>query len=366
MELENERNEENEIGTRYREYCGNLTRFINGGCLSRFDRLLSLVLPGLPYRRNADCILREKGRLESCDFTETLQTVSVAVKPYTGRNRHVIRMAEYLDTYLKDDLLVAFVAGSLGTGEEIRYSDFDGFVILKDVVFQSRRRLIATARLLNKALHIMLDFDPLQHHGWFVLAESELRRFPDFYFPVSLLEYSRSIPGNKGFVQVVQVYRSDKEFRRSFRELSDGFSSSLRAIREPLDMYGLKSVLSQFMLLPSFYIQARTGVPIFKKFSFDEARKEFSATEWSIMEEVSKIREEWGYEVTPWKRRVMTNPDPFMRRGSRRLSPKVPRKIRERLNPSFFNRMENLSCRMRERICKPDASRTCSRENNYG
>jgi hypothetical protein len=35
-------------------------------------------------------------------------------------------MAEYLDNHLKDDLLVAFVAGSLGSGEEIRYSDFDG------------------------------------------------------------------------------------------------------------------------------------------------------------------------------------------------------------------------------------------------
>jgi len=350
MELENERNEENEIGTRYREYCGSLTRFVNGGCLSRYDRLLSLVLPGFPYRRNADHILREKERLEACDFSGTLQTVPVAVQPYTGRNKHVIRMADYLENHLKDDLLAAFVAGSLGTGEEIRYSDFDGIVILKDVVFDSRGRLIAAARRLNKALHIMLDFDPLQHHGWFVLAESELRRFPDFYFPVSLLEYSRSIPGNKGFVQDVQVYRSDKEFRRSFRELSDGFSRSLRAIREPLDMYGLKSVLSQFMLLPSFYIQARTGIAIFKKFSFEEARKDFTESEWSIMEEVSNIREEWGYELTPWKRRIMTNPDPFMRRVSRRLSPKVPRKTREQLTPDFFKRMENLAYRMRERI----------------
>ncbi len=53
---------------------------------------------------------------------------------------------------VKDDLFGAYVHGSLGTYEEIGYSDFDALVIIKDDVFHSRQRLAALAAELGPIL----------------------------------------------------------------------------------------------------------------------------------------------------------------------------------------------------------------------
>lgn len=87
------------LSTRQNEVQYALSAYVNGGCFSARDRLLSLALPTIPPGQH-----RRQPGWRVCA-------------------RH-----------------------SLGTGDEIAYSDFDALVILKDDVLRSPEQLARTAR----------------------------------------------------------------------------------------------------------------------------------------------------------------------------------------------------------------------------
>src|SRR5262245_25938389 len=168
-----------------------LSNYINGGCLSRSDRILSAVWSGLPFYRNARQVMQENNDRRSRPAGE--EVLRLEIEPYSRRHPQVLEMQEYLRHHLEESLAEAVVHGSLGTGEEMAYSDFDALVVLRDVVFDSSSLLVYTARRLHAARSIMYRMDPLQHHGWFVLAESHLKQYPVTYFPPELFAWSRSL-----------------------------------------------------------------------------------------------------------------------------------------------------------------------------
>jgi hypothetical protein len=169
------------INTSHHNFHANLIKYINTGCLSRRDLLLSAASLKLPYSLNAPRIIRQYRTL-GFPTSDNAGRSAVDMEMYRGGNPHVLRMMEHLDKHLKDDLWGGYVHGSLGTYEETAFSDFDALAIIKSDVLESSERLAGAALKLNRALSIMFDFDPLQHHGWFVLTEEDLKSFlsPEF------------------------------------------------------------------------------------------------------------------------------------------------------------------------------------------
>ena len=156
--------------------------------------MMSAVLPGYPFDKNAPRVLAEYAK-ESVLEPEGIP-IKISIPPYTGTNQGVLDMKLALQD-LKKDLAYAFVHGSLAIGEEIAYSDFDGLIVLKAEVFSNARRLSQVARKINQTRAIMLRIDPLQHHGWFVLNESDLSHYPETYLPSDVLKESRSLLSDK-------------------------------------------------------------------------------------------------------------------------------------------------------------------------
>lgn len=327
-----------------------IATYINGGVFSRSDLYLSAFIPRVTFARYAKAIIQKYKQLLNEIPKQTTSKLNVRIDSYQGQNRHVRRMMSYLGEHLREDLVGAYVHGSLGTHEEIAYSDFDALVILKEEVFESPKRLARAAKELNHARAIMLDFDPLQHHGWFVLSESDLRYYCNAYFPVELFRYAKSLFDDKGLELEISLRESSSEARTAFEKMANAIIRKIENRRYPTNVYQLKGLLSQFMLLPALYIQAKDGCGIYKKESFALAQSDFDSADWTIMDEVSKIRMSWNYEISAFKKWMMSRPYFLSRYFARRFGPAIPEKIGRILSTELYARMAKLASLMKEML----------------
>jgi hypothetical protein len=244
----------------------------------------------------------------------------------------------------------ACVHGSIGTDEEIAYSDFDALVVLRHSAFDSAATLAQVAARLGALRRLMFEFDPLQHHGWFVLTESDLADYCQAWFPTVLFAHSRALFPASGMRLTVRPRDSTAEYRGAFAHLS---ASVLRQIEAgvPLDnAYRLKGLLSEFMLLPSLYLQARDGVSAFKRESFDLAAGDFPPQLWSAMERVSAARLAWGYEASAMQRFLLTRCVAQRRLVTRCVRPRPSARVRDALPPDVWATAAELVRAMQVRL----------------
>jgi len=267
----------------------------------------------------------------------------ISIEFYNGKNPAVRKMMEYLSNNLSGDLAGAYIHGSLGTGEEEEYSDFDALVILKNEVFKSRRRLMKVAGKLRESLHIMYDFDPLQHHGWFVLTEADLQHYNDSYFPVILFKYSRSLLEDTGRELHLAPVDSNADADKFFRNVAASILSKLDRTNYPNNIYQLKSMLSEFMLMPALYMQACKGEGVFKKDSFQLAENALVCGFWESMREVSSIRKNWKYDLSPSERWMMTRVHPLRKYVVNYAAPHIPEAIAVKLCDKLYSSMRSLT-----------------------
>ena len=256
-----------------------------------------------------------------------------------------------LNLAIRQNLFAVLVHGSHATGEVIPFSDFDGLIILKSPKRPESRK---TFRRISKAIarteRLFYRHDPLQHHGWFILTERGLEDWPQDYLPVEVLEHASCLLPGEGIDLSIKVRKHGHDYLTPFHRLCSSIQQRLDRIDYPDNLYRLKSLLSEFMLLPALYVQARDGKGIFKKFSFDAARKDFPKEEWRIMDEVSRIREEWNYPVTGWRRFMLTRTHPLLRRLGIRWAPRIPEPLNGKLTPDFYACMANLVRCMEEKL----------------
>lgn len=323
-----------------------LSNYVNHGVLSRGDRILSAFCTGLVFQKNARKMVETYTAFSDLGYEREASPLRIKIDLYEGGNQFVRRMIGLLASRVAEDLCGAYVHGSLGTGEEIPYSDFDTLVIIKDSVMRDPRRLAPLARELSRALQIMFEADPLQHHGWFVLTEADLAHHCDAFFPHELFDFSKSMLTGQGLELELSPRDSSMEVRESFVGVATSLRRSVQAGRALENMYELKNTLSLFMLLPALYVQVRDGQGIFKKFSFEAARVDFARDEWACMDRVSEIRKDWRYEISPFRRKLLSRPWPIRRQLLKLLAPPISNDIRQRLTVDLFTDMGRLAQRM--------------------
>ncbi|MDH3949082.1 MAG: hypothetical protein OEU74_08995, partial [Gammaproteobacteria bacterium] len=206
------------------------------------------------------------------------------------------------------------------------------------------------AARLSSLQRTMLDFDPLQHHGWFVLVESDLRYYCDAYFPVELFKHARSLLKTNGTHLDIAVRNSETENRDVFNTVAMSVINKTASYPEPMNLYQLKSLLSEFMLLPALYLQAAQGAGVFKKYSYGLAKEDFSAKEWEIMDEVSAIRSEW-VNKNSYTMNVLLSLNLTARIIlGRKFSSAIPSNIHSRMTRDFYRRIHALAASMHVKI----------------
>ncbi len=220
-----------------------------------------------------------------------------------------------------DKLFVAvLVHGSVATGEIINYSDFDGLLIVKDEYVNS----LALKKFKRETLKKILVFDPLQHHGWFQIKESDLKNYPESYLPHEILKHSRLIYPFDEKINLDIHINDQPDYEKSLKMMLQSFECKIKNKWIPKNLFQLKSTLSQVMLLPSLYYSARYHKGIFKKYSFDAVRGDFSEEEWYVIEQATQIRNLWEYKLNWIQRLILRRPERVFRKITKKyVAPKI-------------------------------------------
>lgn len=313
-----------------------LTEFVSGRCWSN---VFELSWPSLTRRKLAHRLCRAyqtTGAADSKGWSETTELV-LNLDLYDGNNPYVLALGMAVDKALRQDIVGAYVHGSVATREEIAFSDLDALVILKTEVFESPDRLIRVGKALNRLCRYMYRFDPLQHHGWFVLTASDLAAFDEAYLPVAVLQNSRRLSVGSSSTLRVSVSNPGRQSNDVIKSLCRVIRDRLERRRYPTNLFQLKSALSRFMLLPSLYVQARDGTGVWKGDSFALARPDFSVEEWRVMTKITEIRSCWKYEIGPLRTWLMTRTSPrFQILRKKWFAPRIPKALVPQVGPALF------------------------------
>lgn len=319
-------------------------RYLQGGCLSSTDKLLSLINADIPYYFNA---ARASARFREQKKTPgSGNAIQINIPAYQGHHKTILKIRNYIEENMSVDVVSAFLHGSTGTNELIPYSDFDGILILKDECLSDINRIKRIALEIQDTFGMMLELDPLQHHGWQLFSESDLLQYDDASFPVELFRHASTLFGKPEIIITTDTAVTD--YSKPFISLSN---TILKKTEEkcPVTLFEVKILLSEFMLLPAVFIQAKEKKGIFKRESFPAAAKYFTSDEWQIMNDISEVRLNWNYhlhersERKAWKyRRIPLLAQVF--HGN------TPVTLRNRMENEFMQKMHRLVRLMQEKI----------------
>ena len=316
-----------------------LGKYFDGAWFNVKDGLLSLLFRQLVYYKNAGIIIDEFSQRNNETSPEHEQRISIPL--YDAKDARVLRMIDKLSS-VKGDLFSAIVHGSIATDEFINYSDFDGLIIIRDEVFKDQARLTHLAKVIHESKEIMFEIDPFQHHGWFVLAENDLANFPIDYLPLEVLSHSKSLLRGANLDLLIRP-KEKPDYFSPVKKVCRRIRKTAQAGNRPRTLFQLKSILSEFMMLPTLYIQARDQRGIFKKYSFVAAAADFNQSTWSIMDEVSELRVQWDSFDMYRDMRKLRKIGYIWMKYRKKMGPAIPKALMNKLNDDFYRRMADLA-----------------------
>ncbi|MHC4819288.1 MAG: hypothetical protein ACYTF8_14680, partial [Planctomycetota bacterium] len=201
-----------------------------------------------------------------------------------------------------------FLHGSFASLDFTGYSDLDTFVLIPRTTAVDPDGLRAARRSLVRTWRAFKEFDPLQHHGHFILTEIDLRGYPDPLLPAVILERTVALASRRRLLRARGLPAPALAAERFYAVAHRFLRTDLR--RGLGNAYRLKSDLSVFMLLPALWCQAR-GRPVDKKRSFPAVYPLLSGTAVDAFRRAAEIRSVWQYAEPPahrWVRRLWINP----------------------------------------------------------
>ncbi|MDA8824348.1 hypothetical protein N9N17_00445 [Schleiferiaceae bacterium] len=221
--------------------------------------------------------------------------------------------------------------GSVGTNEVIKYSDFDGLLIVKDEYFGTKK----LAEFQKRSMDLINQFDPLQHHGWFMLKASHLEHLNPTYLPPEVLENASVIWPPQDLEFEIQI-QSDVDWKKPAATILQSLDRKLENYQAPIGMFNLKSWLSEIMLVPTLIYQAKHKEGIFKRESFAAVEDLYTKEAWRVINTATEIRAEWEYKLRfPKLFTSLKNRKGLKKMVRRHLAPSIPEELSTKMPTSF-------------------------------
>jgi len=198
--------------------------------------------------------------------------------------------------------------GSLADLKYIKgWSDLDTWVVICDRVFKNTEALVELRSLFSKLNKFLLKVDPIAHHGFIIILESDLDHYNDSVLPAEVISTARNLYGSSEVCICDSNMPTD--WVKKFKGIRDTFVEfCLRGVfmHHPYKgkyltkdmvvrgegMYQLKYLIGTVMMFPSMYYSA-IGKSVYKAKSFEPFLIKFPTSS-LIIERISKIRVDWG------------------------------------------------------------------------
>jgi hypothetical protein len=169
--------------------------------------------------------------------------------------------------------------------------------------------------------------------------------------PVEVLKNACSIYGYKDMRLSISRLEHDP-LDQGFRRMADTLSGKIRNGRVPANFYQAKVFMSEVMLLPALYVQARDQKGIFKRESFAAARADFSPSVWSIMDEYSAYRANWNFQPRGFDKWMLSKSSWLWLHWRKSRGTPLSREVKALFEQGKLQALETLITEMRRRIGK--------------
>lgn len=284
-------------------------KLVNKGYITKTDFLISVFFKKLVIVKYLKLLYNYNSDIISGNNSELI-TVTYDIKPYTGNNKIIIEIYEYLIENISSYLNVFIINGSNANNEEINFSDLDLLIILKDSVFNDKKSLKKVIYSLNKCLSKIYRFDFLQHHGFFIIFESELSDYPCGYFPDEIFSHCRQLGNNNLTIRK----RLSVDYNSNLKKLTNTIILSLNTIyRNRFNSFILKDFISRLLLIPSLYLSIIYGKGIYKKDSFELILNHISDENNETIRMISNLRLLWNAGLKNYAKFFSYSSNPFLR-----------------------------------------------------
>jgi hypothetical protein len=203
----------------------------------------------------------------------------------------------------------ALIHGSL---EDMKYisgwSDLDTWVVISDDIFHNKNQLLGLKKMFTNLNKFLLEIDPISHHGFILLLESDLANYDQSIMPLAVLEKAGSLIES----DIINIKIDSKPKKRpnrfvDMKILFEEFNKTGEFQHHPYmgkyltkddlnnneGMYQLKYLVSLIMSVPILYF-TEIGKPIYKAESYELFSRSFSKYD-DIIYIFSDIRNCWGY-----------------------------------------------------------------------
>lgn len=201
-------------------------------------------------------------------------------------------LKNYANDRLKQFLKGFYLHGSLATKDYIKWwSDVDTLAIVSKETIDDPKSLLELRDNMYRTRYFLYRIDPLQHHGSIVISEYDIENYCQAYFPPPIFNYAKSFFGDDKLIEFRARDCSKEAISKLF-----WFVNYFRKLniekRVSMGGYKTKNFLHSITLFPSMYLQAK-GILVYKKFSFELAKKDFRKESWNVIDNASSIRLNW-------------------------------------------------------------------------
>lgn len=220
----------------------------------------------------------------------------------------VVELGERVNSDIAEHITDFMIHGSIATLDYSRgWSDFDTFVIVSADTALSGRKLTALRTKLLDAYKFLTAVDPLQHHGFIVCTEIDLKRYYEDTMPLEVLRRAKSYLGAKTLhlnpIKNIERQRKILASRAQFfREAGETGVMKHHAYRgEYLQshygnaengLFQFKYLLGIGAIAPCYYRDA-IGSSAYKKDAIEQVAPLLSQPSRAFLESTTYIRNEW-------------------------------------------------------------------------
>lgn len=196
--------------------------------------------------------------------------------------------------FTRKELVGVYVHGSLGTGDYVEnYSDFDALIVIKKEVLNSEKKMKNIRKKIRKANTFLYLLDPLQHHELFIITELDMNYYFEPIFPLELFKYAKEITNFRNELKF-RCLEDEDYLNKIFDLHKNYFFNNARFSKK--NVFFIKNFIQNTLLLPTIYYQLKNKKYIYKKYSFEKTKKDFSEKDWKIIEKCTKVRDSYQYK----------------------------------------------------------------------
>jgi hypothetical protein len=281
------------VNERYEKDAGNLLKnnsIIDSEVLDKLNEKNYLELIAKMYH-DLDS-LRDRVQVESTECRLTIKDFNKREPPFAKKDYSAIAFLQnQLKRRLDKQVDFFLIHGSYATADFVMdWSDLDTFVILNKEVFNDVQELKYAQKELQRLSLLCYKINPLAHHTFFIFPPLILKHYLSIFLPIPVLEYSLALKKENDLI-LQRVEGRVEEFHNLWGSLAH-FRKKVIDNNYSKDLFNYENDIVGLLILPALMLQMR-GEPIYKKFSFDGARRVFPDFDFNLVSWASKKRSDW-------------------------------------------------------------------------